>query len=90
MRRGEIDIAAWDGDVLCIIEVKTRISQRFDATEAITVTKRRQLTRLARAYTDRHGLQSTECRFDVICVYNSANEGAPTIQLIKGAFDPVY
>jgi putative endonuclease len=90
MRRGEIDIVAWFGDVLCIIEVKTRASHRFDATDAITITKRRQLTRLAQAYINRHKLADNECRFDVICVYNLVDGREPVIQHIPAAFDPVY
>jgi putative endonuclease len=90
MRRGEIDIVAWDGEVLCIVEVKTRLSRRFDASDAITVTKRRQLTRLAKAYIDKYRLNNTECRFDVMCIYNRAEYSPSDIELIRGAFDPVY
>jgi putative endonuclease len=90
MRRGEIDIIAWYGQVLCIIEVKTRASRRFDVTEAITVAKRRQLTRLAQAYMSRHNIASNECRFDVVCVYTRQDGKPPDIELSQGAFDPVY
>jgi putative endonuclease len=89
-RRGEIDIVAWHGDVLCIIEVKTRVSHVFDATEAITIGKRRQLTKLAKAYISKYRLDSTECRFDVICVYNRAGQSEPYIELRAGAFDPCH
>jgi putative endonuclease len=89
MRRGEIDIVAWYGDILCIIEVKTRSSRYFDVTDAITISKRRQLTRLAQAYVAKHKL-ATECRFDVVCIYNHNPNAAPLIELVPGAFDPVY
>ena len=90
MRRGEIDIVAWHGDILCIVEVKTRLSKRFDAADAITVTKRRQLTLLAQAYINKYRLNRSECRFDVVCVYNRDNNLAPQVELMPGAFDPVY
>lgn len=91
MRRGELDIVAWHGEILCFIEVKTRNSRKFDATDAITITKRRQLTKLAVAYMNRHKLTSNICRFDVICIYNNAfNKSTPTVELLTGAFDPVY
>jgi putative endonuclease len=90
MRRGEMDIVAWDGDVFCVIEVKTRASRRFDATEAVTVTKRRKLTLLAQAYMGKYRLNTSECRFDVVCVYNRDNNVQPIIEVIKGAFDPLY
>jgi putative endonuclease len=86
MRRGEIDIIAWHKDILCIIEVKTRASDRFDVTEAITISKRRQLTKLAHAYVAKHRLDRFECRFDVVCIYSSAG----VVKIIAGAFDPVY
>ena len=90
MRRGEIDIVAWDGDVICIIEVKTRRSSRFDAFDAITVSKRRQLTRLAQAYITRYNLVQKECRFDVVVVYDNEDIPEPIVQLSRHAFDPVY
>ncbi len=57
--QNEIDLVAYDGPVLCFVEVKTRRSDRFAAPEAnVDLRKQRQVTRAARAY--RRLLGSTE------------------------------
>ncbi len=80
---GEIDIVAWDGPVLCFVEVKTRRatgrSSPVAPAEAVTPAKQRQIARLALAYANRHGLLSDDgpagepdegvaLRFDVVAV----------------------
>ena len=46
--RGEIDIIAWEGDVLAVCEVKTRRGVAFGTpAEAINRAKARRLRRLA-------------------------------------------
>lgn len=53
--QGEIDIVATRDDLLCVIEVKTRRSDRFGHPfEAIDERKRRRLWRLAFAWADSH------------------------------------
>ena len=48
---GDIDLIAWDGDVLCFLEVKTRTSREVaTASAAVDRNKRRVLRRLARHY----------------------------------------
>jgi putative endonuclease len=68
---GDIDLIAWQGQLLCIVEVKTRTAQ--DATPAdvaVDSHKRSMLRRLARQYV-RQLPQATapQVRFDVISVY---------------------
>jgi putative endonuclease len=53
--QGEIDIVAAREDLLCVIEVKTRRSDRFGHPfEAVDERKRRRLWRLAFAWADAH------------------------------------
>jgi len=83
--RGEIDIVAWQGDILVFIEVKTRRSLQATPAEAVDLRKRRQLLTLAQAYLDKHGLDGVPCRFDVVEVMN--RNGTLAFNLIQNAFD---
>lgn len=75
-RPGDIDLIAWDGPVLCFIEVKTRTARDMTPAEAaVDGHKRRVLRRLAHQYIrqlpgDRH----PAVRFDVVSVYLVPNE----------------
>ena len=85
-RRGEIDLIACDGEVLCFIEVKTRTSHDVKPAEAaVDRDKRRELAAVAHEYL--HGLTTNvQWRFDVISVYYEHNEGRPQIELFRNAF----
>src|SRR5277367_6240137 len=49
--RGELDLVGWDGDVLCVIEVKTRTTRDVKPAEAaVDRDKQRALARVARQY----------------------------------------
>lgn len=68
---GDIDLIAWDGELLCIVEVKTRTAHDIaPAQSSVDYSKRRMLRRLARQYV-RQLPQTTapQVRFDVISVY---------------------
>lgn len=68
---GDIDLIAWQGPLLCIVEVKTRSAQDDTPAEvAVDDHKRKMLRRLARQYV-RQLPQATapQVRFDVISVY---------------------
>jgi len=85
--RGEIDIIAWHGKVLCFIEVKARTSEVHGAPqEAVNRAKQRQLSRLATAYVSFHRLSDVSCRFDVVEVWLSP-DAAPRLRLCQNAFD---
>lgn len=84
---GDIDLIAWQEDVLCFIEVKTRTSKDVaTASSAVDRDKRRVLRRLAGHYL--HHLpegERPETRFDIVTVYELAGK-QPEIQLIPAAF----
>lgn len=81
---GEIDLIAFDADVLCFVEVKTRSSENFASPlAAVDVRKQRQITRTARMYRKVFGLQNIKFRFDVVSIVLIKNE-KPKIEIIKG------
>ncbi len=72
----EIDLVAYDGPILCFIEVKTRASDWFAPPQVnINLRKRRQIARASRAYRRMFGLLDAKYRFDVVTVVLPA-EGA--------------
>jgi putative endonuclease len=88
---GDLDLIAWDGDVLCFVEVKTRTSKDVaTASEAVDWNKRKTLRRLAAAYLlhlpgGDDPEARPETRFDIVTVYELP--GRPReVQLIPGAF----
>jgi putative endonuclease len=84
---GDVDLIAWDGDVLCFVEVKTRTSRDFaTASAAVDRNKRKTLRRLARQYM-RHLPDGTkpDTRFDIVTVYELPDQERE-VQLIPGAF----
>jgi putative endonuclease len=84
-RRGEIDLIAWDKDILCFIEVKTRTSHDVKPAEAaVDRDKRRALTAVARDYL-RHLPPSCQWRFDVVSVYYEQST-QPQFELFQNAF----
>jgi putative endonuclease len=88
--RGEIDCIAWHGQILCFIEVKARTSNTHGAPqEAVTLSKQRQLSRLANAYVSLNRLDDVPCRFDVVEVWLSGDGIAPRVALHANAFDHV-
>ena len=80
---GEIDLIAYDRDVLCFVEVKTRSSDEFIAPlAAVDVRKQRQITRTARMYRKIFHLTNQKFRYDVISIVLK-NKTEPQIDLIK-------
>jgi putative endonuclease len=69
--RGDVDLIAWQGDVLCFFEIKTRTTRDLTPAEsAVDDHKRTTLRRLARAYLRQLGRETPPpVRFDVISVY---------------------
>ena len=81
---GEIDLIAFDADVLCFIEVKTRSSDFFASPlAAVDVRKQRQITRTARMYRKIFRLDWVKFRYDVVSIVLNEN-AKPKIEIFKG------
>lgn len=69
--RGDVDLIAWNGPLLCIIEVKTRTAHDVAPAEAaVDSHKRHMLRRLAHRYVRQLPRETPPpVRFDVVSVY---------------------
>ncbi|MCC6747680.1 MAG: YraN family protein [Deltaproteobacteria bacterium] len=84
-RRGEIDLVAEEGDVLCLVEVRSRESADFgDPLETISREKRARLVRAARQLLAERGWLERAVRFDVVGI---VYEPELRITVVKNAFD---
>lgn len=82
---GEIDIIAYDGDVLCFIEVRGRAGDAFgDPFETIDQRKIQRIMRTARHYVATLEHAWPPMRFDAVGII----DGEP-IRLLRGAFEDV-
>ena len=68
---GDVDLIAWQGPMLCFIEVKTRTAHDLTPAEiAVDEHKRKVLRRLARRYVQQLPQKTAPpVRFDVVSVY---------------------
>jgi len=86
--RGDLDLIAWEGEFLAIIEVKTRTARDLTpAASAVDDSKRRNLRDLARAYRrtqPRRPDGPIPIRFDVVSVYLEGGKAA--CELLRGVF----
>ena len=98
----EIDLVAYDSDVLCFVEVKTRSSDWFAPPQVnVDLRKRRQITRAARVYRQMLGIEDEPHRYDVVTVVLN-DDSTPQIELLRNFwteeslrkrrwhFDPFY
>ena len=71
LQRGDLDLIAWQGPMLCFIEVKTRTAHDVAAAEVtVDAAKRATLRKLARHYVRQLPMKaSPPVRFDVVSVY---------------------
>ena len=85
---GDLDLIGWDGEFLCVIEVKARTARDLTpAASAIDDGKRAILRRMARAYRrtlPRETGGPIPMRFDVVSVYLLGERAE--CELIRGAF----
>jgi putative endonuclease len=83
---GEIDIVAWEGDVLVVCEVKTRRGPEFGPPAgAVVHAKARRLRRLAALWLAESGARAAEVRFDVVSVL-APRTGVVEVEHVRGAF----
>ena len=70
-RPGDVDLIAWDGTILCFVEVKTRTAKDMTPAEsAVDRHKRHTLRRLASQYIRQLPQpERPQVRFDVVSVY---------------------
>ena len=81
---GEIDLVAWDGERLAIVEVKTRSRTDFGTPDsAVDAGKRDRVMRAARDYARRADIPWEKIRFDIVSIVLSP---APTIEWLRDAF----
>jgi putative endonuclease len=66
---GEVDLIAWEADVLVFVEVKSRSTDEYGAPDrAIGAEKQASLLRAAREYARHADVQWDKVRFDVVNV----------------------
>lgn len=69
LAQGEIDIVARQGEVLCLVEVRTRRSPRYGTPEeSLTARKRQRLRALAEEYLAGLPEPPLACRIDLVAI----------------------
>ncbi len=85
-RGGEIDLIAFEGEVLVFVEVKTRVSREFgDPWEFVDWEKQQRFRRAAEEFIARHDLGQYTYRFDIVSVV-APGAGEEAIALYRNAF----
>ena len=80
----ELDLVAYDGPILCFVEVKTRSTRDVKPAElAVDYDKQRELRIMAREYL-RLLPTSPQYRFDIVSVYYDRE--LPQFELFQNAF----
>ena len=81
---GELDLVAWDRDVLAFVEVKTRSTEDFGPPDAaVDDEKQRRIVIAAREYARRAGVENSHSRFDIVSVLLGRT---PHIAWLRDAF----
>lgn len=84
--RGDLDLVAWENEVLCFIEVKTRTTRAVAPAEAaVDDDKRRMLRKMAHYYVRQLPRRDVPVRFDILSIYFEAGKSAG-FELFRGAF----
>lgn len=63
---GTIDIIAWDGDTLVLVDVKTRKSCHQEAGQVVSAASTRRIKRMTKSYLDYADLEKVAWRLDRI------------------------
>jgi putative endonuclease len=84
-KAGEIDVIAWDGDVLVFVEVKAR-TNADQPQDAVGPQKQQRLIRAAQSYLSKHRLHDAQYRFDIVAV-TVLPGSRPEFRLLRDAFN---
>jgi putative endonuclease len=69
-RIGEVDIIAYDKDVLVFVEVKTRLGTNYGyAFESVDSRKQKKIANASLMYLQKNRMSDVQVRYDVIEVY---------------------
>jgi putative endonuclease len=82
---GEVDVIAWEGNVLVFVEVKARQSAE-PPEDAVGFAKQQRVIRAAKAYLSQHHLQDVEHRFDILAV-TALPRSQREFRLLRDAFN---
>jgi len=86
-RHDEIDLIAWQDDILVFVEVKTRKNERFGRpVTAVNSAKRKRLSRAAVAYLRKMPKHPNYIRFDVVEVIGEPKKPHPEIRHLENVF----
>ena len=83
-RAGEVDLIAWDADVLVFVEVKA-LHSNAPPEGAVGRRKQQRVKRAARAYLAQYRLHDTSYRFDILAVTVLPGQ-KPVFRLLRQAF----
>lgn len=79
-RVGEIDIIAFENEVLVFVEVKTRKNKDFLAAEAISQKKQITIAKVAEIFIAENNFENIAVRFDAVLI------DGEKLELLKDAF----
>jgi putative endonuclease len=83
-RAGEVDLIAWDENVLVFVEVKA-LRSNAPPEDAVGFRKRQRVQRAAQSYISRYRLMDAPHRFDILAVTSRPGE-KPEFRLLRDAF----
>ena len=81
---GEVDVIAWDGDVLVFVEVKA-LGPRRPPEDAVGCRKRKRIIRAPRPTCPARRLHEAPYRFDILAVTRRRGS-KPEFRLLRDAF----
>lgn len=89
---GELDLIAWHGDRLVVVEVKSRQSDEFGSPDrALDENKRRALFRVAREFARRAEVPWDRVRFDLVSViFRPRVRNRPLLEHQRDIFPVLY
>ena len=83
-RAGEVDLIAWDGDVLVFVEVKA-VHSNVPPEGAVGLRKQKRIVRAARSYLAQYRLHEASYRFDILAVTVLPGQ-KPVFRLLRAVF----